>query len=305
MEYGKNYTYKEMCMLMEDEELRGGANRERQLQKWRQFYDIQKTGRDYLLLKKYTEEEQNLAESHGKFTTYISNLLVEYLASQDQAEISMTYREILEMLSMVNDRYYPAKYGQRNIDKEVSVKVNPFEDDGKLAIKNMSMWFSISGRILKSIVNDAFKSMEKRSLIIANKSFRLYRKEIDGKTGHAYTVEHDCTVEEASKILDFQKEGMMLVGIQSLQQLVYIDATKRQMYVNYVKDKIYEEFGYDVYAKSWRLILGKNALQQEYKKSLNKNRLNANVCDKLLNTKEMKILATTVNEQMIANYIEV
>ena len=303
IKFDKPYTYDEMCELMGEPPQHGGKQRNVQLANWRQYYEIDKVGRNYVLLKEYTKDELKLKENHGKFTTYISNLMVQYLATQEQPEVCMTYREILEMLWMVNKDYFPVKYGQKNAD--ITYKLKPIDGDQKMMANNMSMFFNISGRILKQIVNDALISMEKRSLLIANKSFRLFRREQNGETKEMMTISHECTPQEASEILDFQSQAMKLVGIKSINQLVYLNQQKRQIYMDYVHERIHERFGYDMYAKSWRLILGQKALQQEYQSVLSKEKLNTNVQNKLLTSKEMKLLSTTINEQMIENYIKI
>ena len=303
LEFNTEYTYDEMCELMNEPPQHGGKQRNNQLAKWRQFYDIDKVGKNYVLLRKYTKDELKLTENHGKFTTYISNLMVQYLATQEQSEVCMTYREILEMLWMVNKDYFPTKYGQKNV--ELTYNLNPIDGNQQVLANNVSMFFSISGRILKQIVNDSLASMEKRSLLIANKSFRLFRREQNADTKEIITVSHECTPQEVSEILDFQSQAMKIVGIKSLSQLMYLSQQKRQTYFNYVNDRVYERFGYDRYAKSWRLILGQKALQAEYYEVLSKDKLNANVQDKLLTSKEMKLLSTTINEQMVENYIKV
>lgn len=302
----KAYKYSELCSFFGEEE-KTGSTRYSQINRWRQYYDLEKVGSKYLVLKKYDKDELKLIEKHGKFTSYISNLLVQYLAQQEANEITLTYREIFEMLWMVNDKYYPAKYGQRNIENEITYNVNPMDkpiNSDKMVSTNISMFFNISGRILKGIVNDALTSMEKRSLIVANKSFRLFRKVYDADKQTSYIESHDCTKDEISEILDFQAQAMKLVGIKNLSQIFYLDGHKRQIYVNYLQEKIQQRFGYDTYAKSWHLILGKNALQQE-QKALSKNQLNTNVANRLLTSKEMKLISTTINEQMVEEYIKI
>lgn len=306
LELNKAYKYSELCEFFQ-EDAKGGSSKTAQIKKWQQYYDLEKVGSKYLVLKKYDKSELKLTEKHGKFTSYITSLLVQYLAEQESNEITLTYREIFELLWMVNDKYYPAKYGQRAIEQDINYKINPIDrtkDSDKMVATNISMFFNISGRILKGIVNDALASMEKKSLIVANKSFRLFRKVYDNDKGVCYVESHDCTKEEISEILDIQAQAMKLVGISSLSQVFYLDGKNRQVYINYLQEKIQQRFGYDTYAKSWHLILGKQALQKA-QTALNKQQLNSNVATRLLTSKEMKLIATTINEQMVDEYIKI
>lgn len=45
-------TYKQICDIMKDKELRGGTNRNKQLKRWRQYYDIEKKWQVLLYHKK-------------------------------------------------------------------------------------------------------------------------------------------------------------------------------------------------------------------------------------------------------------
>lgn len=306
LELNRPYRYKELCEIFGEEE-KGGNSKVIQINKWRQYYDIEKNGVKFTVLKKYDENEVQLTENIGKYTMYITNLLVQYLAAKETNKITMTYREIFEALWMVNDKYYPAKYGQRDIENDITYKINPMDkniDVDKMIATNMSMFFNISGRILKQIVNDALKSMEKKSLLIANKSFRLFRT-VYTTSGEKYIESHDCTEREAAKILDIQKTAMQQIGISSTGQLFYVDGKKRQKYFEAVSDGIQREFGYDRYAKTWDLILGERALQIE-KRNIEKSQrqLNDNVAKRLLTSQEMKIISATINEQMVKEYIK-
>ena len=73
-------TYKQICGIMQEEELRGGTNRNKQLKRWQQYYDIEKNGKYYYIIKKYNDDELQLIENHGKYTTYIENILIHKLS---------------------------------------------------------------------------------------------------------------------------------------------------------------------------------------------------------------------------------
>ena len=63
-------TYKEICEFMKDKPaVNGGKARKNQLNKWRQYYDIQKDGKYYYILEEYDKDKLKINYRHGKYTT--------------------------------------------------------------------------------------------------------------------------------------------------------------------------------------------------------------------------------------------
>ena len=229
-------TYKQICDIMEDKELRGGTNREKQLKRWKQYYDIEKNGRYYYIIKKYNEEELQLIENHGKYTTYIENILIYKLSQINNQEISLTYRELFEGLFMVNKDYYKAKYNKHDYFEQITCPSLQNKED--IIESNMGLFFGISSRLLKRILDDSIKSMENRKLLVTHKSFRLYKKE-DNKI-----ISHDCTNEEIIKITEIQNRIMDKYNLYKIQQSYQLDWNTRNQFYDDINETIRNEMGY-------------------------------------------------------------
>lgn len=67
---------------------------------------------------------------------------------------------------------------------------------------------------------------------------------------------------------------------------------------------IREEMGYSFYCNSIRFLLSNEALKRTYQKSLNGQKLNNNIQNKLLTSKEMEIISKSLNEQFVDKFIK-
>ena len=289
-------TYKQICGIMQEEELRGGTNRNKQLKRWRQYYDIEKNGKYYYIIKKYNDDELQLIENHGKYTTYIENILIHKLSQVNEQEISLTYRELFEGLFMVNKDYYKAKYNKHDYFEQITCPSLQNKED--IIESNMGLFFGISSRLLKRILDDSIKSMENRRLLIANKSFRLYKKE------NNKIISHECDTDEINKILNIQNRIMNKYGIEKIQQTYYFDWNTRNKFYDDINDCIKKELGYTFYCNSIKFILSDEGLQREYQKTLTAKKLNNNIQNKLLTSKEMEIISKSLNEQFVDKFIK-
>lgn len=289
-------TYKQICGIMQEEELRGGTNRNKQLKRWQQYYDIEKNGKYYYIIKKYNDDELQLIENHGKYTTYIENILIHKLSQINEQEISLTYRELFEGLFMVNKDYYKAKYRKHDYFEQINCPSIKNKED--IIESNMGLFFGISSRLLKRILDDSIKSMENRKLLVTHKSFRLYKKE------NNMIISHDCTNEEIIKITEIQNRIMEKYNLYKIQQSYQLDWYTRNQFYDDINETIRKEMGYSFYCNSIRFLLSNEALKRTYQKSLNGEKLNNNIQNKLLTSKEMEIISKSLNEQFVNKFIK-
>lgn len=151
--------------------------------------------------------------------------------------------------------------------------------------------------MLKEIVVNSLTSIEKRNLLSWDKTYKLY---ILPKKKGDRLIERDITDEEYSKILNWTKEALDMLGYKTEWMPSKKDKKK---FTEYINNKILKEFSYDTYAKAIRLRLTPSSLQKEtynidYRKHLNKK-----VVNKLLASKELKGILESIKEQCIDEYI--
>lgn len=92
--------YNELCRRFKEQPKTGWA-KTAQLKKWQNKYEIERKGREYIIIRKYTDEEianNNLRGRYVKlFSVVLSNLL-----SQSEKIISYSMMEMLYHTKMVN-----------------------------------------------------------------------------------------------------------------------------------------------------------------------------------------------------------
>lgn len=269
---------------------------------------FEQQGRNYNLIRELTEQEK-LAFSN-KFTDYITDLLIKHLVGKG-TEVTYTYAEIFEKMGMVNERWRKGRtnfYNKKQYKQSTEIskfkylitqeETNDGLTDYKVIKYNLRRFFRLSNKLLKEIVTNSLDSMERRKLILYDKTFKLYilPKE-EGEQLHWREV----TNTERSMILDWVNEALDMLGYKS----EWIPSEEdKDRFDDYIDAKIFEHFGYDTYAKAVRLILAPNGLQRESFKIDCRRQLNQNVQTKLLESKEMDDIIRSLNKQFVNEYIK-
>ena len=115
--------YNEICAVFNDTPINTGSKgRSLQLRKWQQYYDIEKVGIFYYIKKKYDDTELDLIENSGKYTTYITDRLLDYLSCVKEKEITLSFYDIYELTTMVNPNYHKGKNNLHTQDKDNEVQ---------------------------------------------------------------------------------------------------------------------------------------------------------------------------------------
>lgn len=283
--------YKEICRLMEDKEVEGGAGRKHQLEKWRQYYDIEKIGAKYIIKRQYDEKEIEFMKNKDNLSGYLANLLVDYLIENNEDIATMTYREIFEGLWMVNKRYYPVKYNNEEI--EISMP-RDYEQD---AIKyNIDMFYSRSEAILKQLLTTAIEKLSDASLVTTQETFVLYKK-----VGATY-IKKECSDDEIKKILGIQRDTMDICGFNDIKDIVIAPQYLKKKYGDIVKKRTQQELGCESFAKAFRFICVDNI---EQRAQFNRIEFNKKIVIRMLESKRMnKVVNAAINEQLVDNLIK-
>lgn len=316
--YNMPLKYNEVCSIFEDAPVTTGSKgRALQLRKWQQYYDIEKIGMYYFIKKKYDDTELDLIENSGKYTSYITDKLLDYLSCVNDKEITLSFYDIYELTTMVNDKYHKGKnnlHTQNKVDEVQkfhldlgSYMQNELRVDNERMISaSLYTFFKVSNKLLRQNVYNALKSMQRKGLIIFHDSFIFYKKPTKSANGEiVYYPPHICTNEEVSKMLDFKAESLRYVGLTSFKELYCSSIEIQNKYYNYLLGKIKQVYGYDSYTNAVKLILGQKAIEHELK--FNKsNRLNSNVQKQMIESKEMgqKIVKYLTN-QFVDEYVKV
>ena len=103
-------------------------------------------------------------------------------------------------------------------------------------------------------------------------------------------------------MIDFKNESLKIVGLRTLQDLVFCSWETKEIYNNHMLSLVQDKFGYDYYGDGVHLVLGEKALARELKYLSTK--INDNVQNQLSNN-----LKKDINKyllcQMNTEYIRV
>lgn len=322
---GKNYIYKkEFCPLLGIEYKVGKAQR-LQLKQIEQYMEIVKNGRNVFIKKIYEKNEIELIENRGKYLTHIENFLVLLLSEftkNGEKYVIMTNRDILEMATIVNPNYF---LGMNNIFK--------FADNFKIGLNDKDLpnetyaiekiidesgiFFSASYRLFKRIIYDCLVSMEKRSLILKNKTFVCYRNYKD-KDNFWKSERYECSDNDIERILGVQHKTITAFNetiesekfyVRDLDSTYALNPYQRHELKKIMNENFREEFkeeGYTACSKAFKLNLSSNvAFEHELETRIfDSKRLNNNIQTKLLEAKDLQAVGETLRKQFINKFIK-
>lgn len=317
-EYIKKYekevlSYNKFCDII-NEPLFKGKKRTIQLKNISNYMSLTR-GYDKITINKvYNENEMLLIEHNVKFTEYISDLIVMYLANSTQKMETLTYKEFAEYFYMVNKDYYKAKYKKHNYTNNFKIQTNMVsftKDDGAQRIhEDIGIFFNITDRIIKEIIKNALKSLRNKGLILYSDNFKLYKNVPTGINNTYITKTYVCNKKQRKEFLDVRKNIMKKHHIEKLQDIIYLNHNSRESYFqdlkyNMAKSAILNHC--TKYANAFNIEYGDKAIEYEYKRLLQKNKgmINNNMQYKLLTTKELKCINDTLKSQFIDNFIDV
>lgn len=313
---GQEITYKEFCEKVEIEP-KTRIEKTRQLKTFEPYMNLD-VKRDRLLISRlYDKDEMLLVKRNSNFQDYFENLLILHLNDCPDNVAKFTYSDVEKLFCLVNENYVKTKYNKKEYitSKDLKKNYNRFDfEDYEIAYdinKNINLFFDVSDRIMRKIIDNALDSMEKRSLILVNKSFRLYREIYVPEINEFRLSKTDCTDEQKNEILDIKKRLMDKFGLKNERDIFFMKREPRLKY--------YEEFNAEI--KSSKLLdrndrsgklfvvnLGKEGLQIEADKiesTTNKKMLNTNFQYKLLKTNELLCINEWIKSKLVEDNINV
>lgn len=326
---GQYIKYPQLCDIIKEEQ-KGGKSKTLHLNRIKQYVDIsQENGKIYIGRVYTDDDELQIIENHGKFTTYIRQFLINLFYDLEQktgqTSVVLTNRDILEMTYMVNNNYFigknaPYKYLDGfNLDLKRDDMPNDQYVINRI-LNESDIFFSSSYRLLKRVIYDSLTSLEKSSLIHKNKTFRLYRNIVD-ENGKFMSTYHDCNEKEISRILSVQHDAIIefneelkqqqnngtyhLLNIQSVH---YLYPNDRKRFYKIMNRKLKEEFkdeGWNAYSVAWHITLAQPETFEYEINKINYKQLNQNVQNKLLTAKDLSLIENTLRKQFVNTFIRI
>ena len=200
----------------------------------------------------------------------------------------MDMHELMEFLGIVNKDYHYAKYHPKECIEQI--------DKGTVA--GLTIFSRESEPLLKRIIVDVLKDMQRKCLIKVNMIPMFAKKYINNEDGKLYTKVWEANkITEIPKLLEAKRLVLKEFNIEYWDDLQYNQFGR-------AKDIIAEQLGIDYFYYEYELILNKQGLNElitenytELKKALNKH-----IQSKTKMSKQGNLKFLTDNEKSV--YIE-
>ena len=302
---GQELSYKQLCVLL-NEEIKGGKAKQYQLRRIEQYFELCKIRQKYKIIKQYNSNEQQLITKNGQYTDILQNLLIKYIYDEhlEKKDVILTYREIMEMFSMVNKLYYEIKRDKIKYIDNFKLTKTPEMSDGDLIdlyLRDSDIFFNTSDRLLKQTINRAFDSMQSRKIILYRQSFKLYKK-IKTDDNKEICINWNATKEQDMELIKLQHDCLREFDAQKMQDVIFFTRERRKQFYDELRRKmILSDIlnGADTYAKTFVISFNPESIEYEYKEAWDKRALNKASAEKLLNTKSLDYLSNTMKTQFI------
>ena len=309
--------YKEdFCEIM-GLEPKVGIEKTRQLKTFEPYMEIDINRNNLRLSKLYDENEMLLVKRNANFSEYFENLLIVHLSKCKDNVAKFTYSEVEQLFFMVNSNYIKTKYNKDIYitTKDLKRNYNRLDfDEHEVSYdlsKNINLFFDISDRTLRRVIKNALSSMQSKSLILVNESYRLY-KEVYNKELDQYQIKHiDCDDKQKNEILDIRKRTMDKYNLKTDKDLFFMNRIERQNYYSDFNDELKNSpllEGANRCGKLFVVNLGKEGLNIEADKidqMSNEKMINSNVQYKLLTTKELMCVNDWLKKRLVKDTIDI
>ena len=198
MKLNQPMSYQELCQELNLEPKKSGRNRDLQIEKLKEQYDIEKLldqrGK-YIIKRELTEDEKQYIQDSKNYSTYITNLLLNLFAQDHNPTCTFTIRELRERTGMVNEDYFPVKYHKHCI----TIKT-PANYTGNVNSTKQE-WIGISDKMDEAIINYCLTKLKKKGIIEYYNSYKFYKIEPQTTNTTIFNPPHILTEEELSDFL--------------------------------------------------------------------------------------------------------
>lgn len=298
MKLNQPISYQELCQELNLEPKKSGRNRDLQIEKLKEQYDIEKLldqrGK-YIIKRELTEDEKQYIQDSKNYSTYITNLLLNLFAQDHNSTCTFTIRELRERTGMVNGEYFPVKYHKHEI------KITyPSTYSGNINSTKQE-WIGISDKMDEAILNYSLSKLKKKGLIEYYTTYKFYNIVAKDNDKVVFNPPHILTDDELSDFLQVQAEALEELGLKSKQELHFCSEGQRAMYYGKMNQYIMSK-GYTNYARAITIIKPKDL---DRLVGYFVERFNTLQVQKYLKSKRFKTIPPFLHEQMTKGLIQI
>ena len=117
VKYNKRYKYRDLCKALDLKPLSGSAQRKQLADLNKEYEMVKDKANNYIIKRKYSQVESIENQAYHKNKAYIEPMIYTVLSSATNNVVEFDMRQLLELLALVNENFFVAKYSIENADK--------------------------------------------------------------------------------------------------------------------------------------------------------------------------------------------
>lgn len=292
--------YRELCEALNIERQRG-SKLQKQMNDLSKDFEIIKEGREYTIIKYYTEQDRLDKLYFDNIKSHVEMLictLLTYPKLTNSRKIDMS--EFLNVLSIVNKDYCITKYGE---NKRYATELLDIED-----ISYTEIFFNETDTIFSRIVRESLNDLQDKKIILYDKYSVLVKKIFDEKGKWIDKEEYELLKDwERQAILTCQNEVLNDMGYTKESQIFADGEIVKKKY----RDEVARRLNCDYFHNRYKLIINTNHILDYTIKDPVERKKVENACNKLVKKKVMsskqgklKLLSDEYRQIYVDNFID-
>lgn len=239
LELNKNYKYKELCTLF-NENIFNGNSKKAQFKEWERYIKIEKGEKATFIITEIYEiplqKEDNRGKSDGSrannvvYGEYIDRILIDYLQNTYKNGICIKYitnNVLAEVLGIINCNF--------RVANNKKVKFKQFISTKEIKITNTAMYsvFNKANEIKRKPIIASLDRLQKQELIDWDFNYMIFFE---------YSV-RNATEDESKIIFECEEQALEQMNITDRRKLMKNDKLKNKFYdiVNFLAKQSLEE----------------------------------------------------------------
>lgn len=231
LELNKNYKYKELCTILE-QEIKKDNSKKAQLKDWKRYFEIEKGKKATFIIKEiYAEPKekvdrrvnngQNKASQgnniEGIYGKYIDQILIDYFQEvfKNGTYIHYTTNNVLaETVGIINCNFRVANNKKRKFKQYINTK------EGKISNTAMYNVFNKANEIKRKPIIASLERLQKQNLLNYELNYMIYFE----------NSSRCANITESKIILQCEEKALIAMKITDRKKLMTNDKLKNEFY---------------------------------------------------------------------------
>ena len=238
-------NYKEMCKMLGEQE-KTGNSKSAQIRNWGRYFEHMRDKQKFIIAEIYASPHAK-AVRNALYVTYIENIICGTLATKPNHAETYKRKTLYDLIGLHNERY-SAAYAQSN---ENTLKINNLSHIPKWMLHK---FMERTEQKMYNVLASAFKSMEKRELLVVNKQREIC--EIKG----GFQVFRTATLAEFQAIKGIERSVLLDMGFNKIPFVKKL----RNEYFERVNEEVRKQHDWEYVYRIMELIYDQKQMIRAY-----------------------------------------